>query len=143
MKNYLHLAMPKPLDSYSDDEWEALCDGCGLCCTHKAEDIDTGEIVISNVACKLLDCNKCTCTDYDNRFNVVPDCTKITPDNIHQLNWLPPSCAYRTVARGEPLPMWHYIICGDKEKVHMEGISMKGELISETEVDLTTLEAKE
>ena len=33
----------RPLADLNRDEWEALCDGCGRCCTHKIEDADTGE----------------------------------------------------------------------------------------------------
>ena len=39
------------------------------------------------------------------------------------------------VFRGEPLEEWHYLICGDKNRVHEDGPSMKGELVSEESVD--------
>jgi len=33
---------------------------------------------------------------------------------------------------GEPLPDWHYLICGDREEAHRAGISVRGWTISET-----------
>ena len=35
-------------------------------------------------------------------------------------------------AEGEPLPEWHYLVCGDREEVHRAGMSVAGKVISET-----------
>ncbi len=61
-----------PLDALNTAEWEALCDGCGLCCLIKLEDEDTHEIAYTQVACKLLDCNTARCSDYENRQAACP-----------------------------------------------------------------------
>lgn len=127
--------LKKPIADMSDAEWESLCDGCGLCCQIRVEDEDTGEIALSNAACKFLCLNSLHCKDYANRQQNVPDCVKVTPENIFALDWLPHSCGYRLVAYGKPLPKWHHLICGDKNRVHTHGPSMKGELISEEEAD--------
>jgi hypothetical protein len=115
----------------SPDEWESLCDGCGLCCLIRLEDEDTGEIVLSNMACKYLDLNTCKCTDYNNRVTNVPDCWKITPENIDKIYWMPDTCAYRLIYEGKDLYDWHHLISRDKELVHKKGISFKGEMVSE------------
>ena len=118
-------------------EWESLCDGCGLCCQIRVEDEDTGEQALSNVACRYLDLCTHQCSDYANRQANVPDCVKVTPQNIHSLNWLPHTCAYRLVAAGMALPEWHPLVCGDRERVHTDedAPSMRGELISEDEAE--------
>ena len=118
----------------NQEEWEALCDGCGKCCLHKLEDTDTGEIAITEVACGYLDIDKCRCTDYPNRQQNVPDCVKLTQKNLPTLQWLPETCAYRLIYQGNELPPWHYLICGDRNKVHASGHSVRGKSISEYEV---------
>ncbi len=65
----------------------------------------------------------------------MPDCVRVTPENVHELDWLPPTCAYRLVAEGWDLPEWHHLVCGDPERVHTDGPSMRGELVGEDEVD--------
>ena len=81
--------LSKPLDEMTPQEWESICDGCGLCCQIRVEDIDSGEIVLSNVSCRYLCHDSHQCLDYANRQQNVPDCVKVTPQNIHELTWLP------------------------------------------------------
>lgn len=127
--------LKKPLKSMSPEEWESLCDGCGLCCQIRVEDEDTGEIALSNVSCKYLCLESHRCTDYINRQKNVKDCVKVTPENVHELNWLPHTCGYRLAWMGMDLPNWHHLVCGDKNRVHTDGPSMKGVIISEEEAD--------
>lgn len=122
-----------PLDELSRDEWEALCDGCGQCCLHKLEDEDTGQVLHTNVACKLLDPTTARCSDYRHRKAFVPDCLRLTPKIVDDVPWLPSSCAYRRRAAGLPLPGWHYLISGDRDAVRRAGVSVIGRVISEAD----------
>ena len=123
----------KPLRALDAGEWEALCDGCGRCCLHKAEDADTGDYYATNVACRLLDRETARCTDYGDRRRHVPDCLQLTKDAVAGTRWLPSTCAYRLRAEGKPLPSWHYLVCGDREAVHRAGESVRGWTVSEDE----------
>jgi uncharacterized cysteine cluster protein YcgN (CxxCxxCC family) len=127
--------LSKPLTQMTEEEWESLCDGCGLCCQIRVEDEDTGEIALSNVACRMLCLENNRCSDYAHRKAKVPDCVKVTPENVLELNWLPHTCGYRRVAFGRPLPSWHHLVCGDIQRVHTHGPSMLGTLISEDDAD--------
>ena len=119
------------LSEMNREQWEALCDGCGRCCVVKVED-DGGEFQPTAAACKLLDLEACRCTDYAERTRWVPDCLELTPELAHTLEWLPPTCAYRRLARGQGLPEWHPLCTGDPDSVVKAGISMRGRLVSET-----------
>jgi len=128
------------LDELTEEEWEALCDGCGQCCLLKFQDDDTGELAVLGVACELLDVESCRCSDYDNRFARVPDCTRLTPERVEEFRWLPHSCAYRRLAEGRKLARWHPLLCGDPERVHRKGISVRSFALSRRDVPDEALE---
>ena len=107
--------MRKTLEQLDRQEWESLCDGCGLCCLQKLEDEDDNSVYYTRIACKLLDLKSCQCRDYPNRFEQVPDCIQLTPGTADQFKWL-------------------YLVCGDREQVHKQRISQSGRMLSETTV---------
>ena len=119
----------------TDAEWESLCDGCAKCCLHKLEDRDTGRILQTNVACRLLNLTSCRCSRYAERARFVPDCVKVTPDNAGALRWMPRTCAYRLLAEGRDLPDWHPLLTGDPDSVHRAGQSVRGRAITEFDAD--------
>ncbi|WP_395944573.1 YcgN family cysteine cluster protein [Brevundimonas sp.] len=124
----------KTLAEMSPAEWEGLCDSCGLCCVIRFEDEDTGEVIPTRVHCKLFDSQACSCSDYVNRKQHVPDCIKLTPQNIEALEWMPKSCAYRRLHEGRPLANWHPLVSGNPETVHTAGVSVRGQTISELDL---------
>jgi uncharacterized cysteine cluster protein YcgN (CxxCxxCC family) len=132
----------KTLDEMSDAEWESLCDGCGRCCLNKLEDIDTGAIEWTDVACRLLDGETCRCRNYPKRQKLVPDCVQLTPESVRTLSWLPPSCAYRLLAEGRDLYWWHPLVSGDQESVRAAGVSVSGRTVSEKDYPIDRLEER-
>lgn len=131
----------KSLEEMTQDEWESLCDGCGKCCLHKIEDIDSGVILYTRVACRFLDIAVCRCKDYSRRLELVSDCIDLTPEMVKKLSWLPKSCAYRRLGEGRGLAWWHPLVSGDPETVRQAGISVCIWAIPEKYVHLSELEA--
>ncbi|MEX0695185.1 MAG: YcgN family cysteine cluster protein [Rhodospirillales bacterium] len=125
----------KALHEMSGSEWESLCDGCGKCCLNKLEDEDTGEILYTNAACRLLDLETCRCTSYQDRQRFVPDCRRLTPQNVGSIPWLPTSCAYRLLAEGKDLAWWHPLVSGTPDTVIQAGMSVLGRIVSERDVE--------
>ncbi|WP_371168246.1 YcgN family cysteine cluster protein [Aliiroseovarius sp. 2305UL8-7] len=125
----------RPLDDLTPKEWEALCDGCGKCCLNKLEDDETGEVVFTRVACRLLDGDTCRCSQYDIRLQFVPECIVLTPENIGETAYfMPASCAYRLRHEGKPLEDWHPLVSGDPDSVHKAERSVQGWTVPEFEV---------
>lgn len=125
-----------PPEKMTHAEWEALCDGCGKCCLNKLEDEDTGVVVLTRVACRLLDDATCRCSQYPIRHQFVPECIVLKPGNMEQnLYWMPETCAYKLLWNREPLFSWHPLISGDPDSVHRAGVSVQGMTVPEYEID--------
>jgi uncharacterized cysteine cluster protein YcgN (CxxCxxCC family) len=130
----------KPLEQLTRAQWEKLCDGCGRCCLVKLEDEDTGEIYHTSVGCALLDPDTGRCRDYRARQTKIPDCVRLTVEELANIPWLPLTCAYRLRAEGKDLPPWHPLLTGDPDSVHEAGVSVRGRVAaSEDEVEVDDL----
>ncbi|TDQ58988.1 hypothetical protein EDC45_0780 [Mesocricetibacter intestinalis] len=118
----------KSLTEMNDAEWEALCDGCGKCCYQKFVEGrgKRQKLYFTRIACNLLDLNSGKCSDYQNRFKRVEDCTKLTKKNLPDFHWLPATCAYRLLYENKPLFDWHPLISGDEASVARAGIMIAG-----------------
>ena len=104
----------KKLDEMNQTEWESLCDLCGQCCLVRVQDEDSEEIFETNVVCANYDCANQQCASYDNRQQIIPDCTQLTPALVEQFTWLPDSCAYRLIFNNKPLPETHPLVSGNR-----------------------------
>lgn len=146
--------LEKTLDQMSQSEWEAICDGCGKCCLHKfiADDnmeqytpsdyIEEGEeVVYTNIVCGLLNTKTCSCTQYQRRTELVPDCVQLSKENLSSIFFMPPSCSYRRLQEGRGLPSWHPLLHkGKKSKMHTQGMSIRGKTVSDNDVDMNDFE---
>ncbi|GAB3313914.1 YcgN family cysteine cluster protein [Haliea atlantica] len=129
-----------PLEALDQQQWEALCDGCGRCCLHKLQDEYSGELFYTRVHCQYLDLAGCRCTVYPTRQRWVPDCVVLDRSRPEEFEWMPGTCAYRLRAHGKPLPAWHPLRTGDPESVRRAGITLDERAISEEHVHPDSLE---
>ncbi|GAC13574.1 YcgN family cysteine cluster protein [Aliiglaciecola lipolytica] len=135
----------KSLKEMNREEWEAICDGCAKCCLHKIIDENasqadepeqTEELHFTNVVCSVLNTKTCACTQYENRSVLVPNCVTLSPDNLAQLVYMPPSCSYRRLHEGKTLPSWHPLLNKNKKsEMHKAGMSVRGKTIFDRDVD--------
>ena len=114
----------KTLDEMSQKEWESLCDGCGLCCLSKLQDDETDEIVYTSVVCAYSDLKTGACTDYANRSVNVPTCVQLTKERVAEFDWLPDTCAYRMLYRGQSLADWHPLVSGKVNSLQQAGVGL-------------------
>jgi uncharacterized cysteine cluster protein YcgN (CxxCxxCC family) len=130
----------KSLAEMTSEEWESICDGCGRCCLHKLQDEDSGLMFYTNVACRLLDRERCRCSNYPQRMAIVHDCLSLAADARSRFDWLPLSCAYRRLANRQSLEWWHPLVSGNPDTVHQAGISVRGKTVPEASVAKEELE---
>ena len=120
-----------PLQNLTQVQWESLCDGCARCCLQKLENENTGTLHYTRLACRHLDLDSCRCTDYENRLAQVSDCVQLTASTLHHSDWLPTTCSYLLIKKGQDLPPWHPLQSGSSDTVHRAGISVRDKVISD------------
>ncbi|MFT2091469.1 YcgN family cysteine cluster protein [Paraglaciecola sp. 2405UD69-4] len=144
----------KPLSDMTVSEWEGICDGCAKCCLHKFIDDEevseaattdhikpSEQIHYTNIACGLLNTKSCSCTKYMERTKLVPECVKLTKENLEDIFFMPPSCSYRRLHEGRGLPSWHPLLHkGKKSAMHKAGMSVRGKTVADHDVDLENFE---
>ncbi|MDQ1299303.1 MAG: uncharacterized protein QG558_1842 [Campylobacterota bacterium] len=137
-KNDTQFLETKQLSELSHDEWEALCDGCGLCCLHKLQDEedDSAPVLMTRVVCHCYDLTATQCSDYTNRHIKVPECTALTVARAGEFDWLPLTCAYRLRHHNLPLPSWHPLISGTKGSVRPYGLHSLNPVMETEDIDL-------
>ena len=117
----------KSLAEMTAPEWESLCDGCGrlpVSSSWKMKTPSAWSIPILPATCSMARAAVAAITPTVSGKS--PDCLQLTPESVSRLGWLPPSCAYRRLSEGRPLPAWHPLITGDADSVHRAGASVRG-----------------
>jgi hypothetical protein len=74
------------LSGLTPKKFDALCTGCGECCS----------ITTSGIACPALDTATRQCSNYENRLTQ-QRCVKLTPEivpDFHERGFLPDDCSY-------------------------------------------------
>ena len=118
--------MTHPWDNLTNEQWEKICKRCGKCCLFTIQDEETEEIYHTNVLCRYYDQKNSACQIYETRCEIVPECLKLTKDNVDKLSFMPKSCAYRQLF--------------DPAYKNKNWPSLSGRIICETDADMSNLE---
>lgn len=106
--------LKKPMEQFSNEEWDAICLKCGKCCVLK--DFRDGIACFSNRICDGLDMCTAKCTRYEKRL--CNDCVKVDMNLLRYLpELLPETCAYRLLYEGKGLPDYHPLITENENSV--------------------------
>jgi uncharacterized cysteine cluster protein YcgN (CxxCxxCC family) len=122
--NSIHYWDTKRLEEMTESEWESICDGCGLCCLTKLQDDETDEIVYTRIVCEYSDTETGKCSDYSNRSKNVPTCVPLSRKRVSKFDWLPDTCGYRVLDRGDKLANWHPLNSGSSTSVTLAGVGL-------------------
>ncbi|MDD2829161.1 MAG: YcgN family cysteine cluster protein [Sulfuricurvum sp.] len=127
----------KSLKELSKEEWEMLCDGCGLCCLHRLQgEEEDAPILTTRVVCRCYDLQNGGCSNYPERFKLVEECTQLTIDRAAEFDWLPPTCAYRLRYHNQPLPSWHPLNSGIQSSVKPYSVFSLSPVLETENIDL-------
>ena len=127
----------KRLEELIPQEWEALCDGCGMCCLNRIQDEEDDAIYLTRVACRCYDIERSCCSDYAHRHEKVEGCMALNLKRVAEFDWLPQTCAYRLRWFNQPLPSWHPLNSGSVESVREHGIHRYDPILETDEIDLS------
>ena len=89
-----------PDGKFDKEQWEGICEQCGLCCFEKLEDED-GRILFTSTPCRYLDIDTRRCKIYTKRFKINPECVQLTPELVKDLKWLHRSCGYKKALKAK------------------------------------------
>lgn len=105
----------KPLSKFSEEEWEAVCMKCGICCLCKNAKND--KVYFTNTICDGYDFKTGKCSRYSTRL--CADCAKVDMRLLeNELELLPETCAYRLLFLGLNLPKYHPLVTGNPNSAH-------------------------
>lgn len=135
----------KPLHEFSEKEWEAVCSRCGRCCLIKLQDEDDDEVYYTDIVCRYFNQDDCSCTQYQDRCRLVPECLKLNRDNVDKICWMPQACSYRQLFETGTLPPWHPLNTGKplEDRYTVKGRCTSELLISEEDLEDHIIEEEE
>lgn len=127
----------KSLKELNHEEWELLCDGCGLCCLHRLQgEEEDAPILTTRVVCRCYDLQNGGCSNYPERFKLIKECTQLTLERAAEFDWLPETCAYRLRYHNQSLPLWHPLNSGTHESVKQYSVFSLSPILETDEIDL-------